>query len=191
MEKHLLQEPIAHTDETELKVLKRNGEVTNSMSGMWVYCFGKYFEKHVALYRYRPTRSKKVVEDIFGNYEGILQADGYAAYNAAEIAKHAGCCAHASRKFVDCLPKGVNEANSKTAEALEIIEKIFIKEKSFEDLNPYKRKTKHVEYIKPLLDAFGLYLEYAILQEVQTLKRLLITHLTINSNWNFSRQMDT
>ncbi len=159
IERNLLQEPIIHADETELKVLKRDGEVTNSISRMWVYCSGKHSEKPVAFYQYRPTRSKKVVEEIFGSYEGVLQTDGYAAYNAAEKTKHAGCWAHARRKFVDCLPKGVNETNSKAAEALEIIEKIFAEEKSFEDLKPDERKTKRMEFIKPLLDAFWLCLE--------------------------------
>lgn len=161
MSELLLKENIVHADETELRVLKRNGEHTNSVSRMWVYCSGKYSQKPVALYKYHPTRSAKVVEELFGDYTGILQTDGYAAYNAAINSKHAGCWAHARRKFVDCLPKGVDKTNSKAAEALALIEEIFIEEKSFEDLKPDKRKTKRMERIKPLLDAFWLCLENA------------------------------
>lgn len=113
----------------------------------------------MALYQYHPTRSGKVVEDMFGDYNGILQTDGYAAYNAAAKAKHAGCWAHARRKFVDCFPKRVDKTDSKAAEALRLIELIFIKEKSFENLNPEERMTKRKECIKPILDAFGLCLE--------------------------------
>ena len=159
MSEHLLNENIVHADETELRVLKRNGEHTNSVSRMWVYCSGKYSQKPVALYKYHPTRSAKVVDEVFGDYAGILQTDGYAAYNAASNAKHAGCWAHARRKFVDCLPKGVDINDSKAAEALKLIEEIFIIEKSFEDLEPDERKSKRMECIKPLLDAFWLCLE--------------------------------
>ena len=159
MSEHLLKENIVHADETELRVLKRNVEHTNSVSRMWVYCSGKYSKNPVALYKYHPTRSAKVVDEIFGEYTGILQTDGYAAYNTAIKAKHAGCWAHARRKFVDYIPKGVDITDSKTAEALSLIEKIFIEEKSFEKLNHEERKAKRMERIKPLLNAFWLCLE--------------------------------
>ena len=61
----------------------------------------------MALYQYHPTRSSAVVRDVIGDYTGYLQTDGYSAYNAAERATHIGCWAHARRKFVDCLPKGI------------------------------------------------------------------------------------
>lgn len=62
---------------------------------------------------------------------------------------------------MDCLPKGVDKTNSRAAEALTLIEKIFIKEKSFEELSPDERKSRRAESIKPLLDAFWLCLENA------------------------------
>ena len=111
------------------------------------------------LYQFHPTRSAKVVEDLFGDYTGILQTEGYVVYNVAAKAKHAGCWEYARRKFVDCLPKGVDKTNSRATEALALIEKIFIKEKSFEDLSPDERKSRRVESIKPLLDAFWLCLK--------------------------------
>lgn len=174
MEKQLLTENIIHADETELRVLKRNGEQTNSVSRMWVYCSGKYSKKLVALYQYRPTRSGKVVEEVFGDYEGILQTDGYAAYNAADKAKHAGCFAHARRKFVDCLPKDVDKTHSKAAEAFELIERIFNAEKSFSDEMPAdERKLRRNEMIKPILDAFWSCLENTNLVGGSGLKKVV------------------
>lgn len=96
-----------------------------------------------------------------GAYTGILQTDGYVAYNAAAKAKHAGRWAHARRKFVDCLPEGVDKINSIAAETLTLMEKTFIKEKSFEDLSPDERKSRRAEDIKPLLDAVWSCLENA------------------------------
>ena len=78
----------------------------------------------MSLYLYHPTRSAKVVEDNLGSYTGYLQTDGYAGYNAAANAVRLGCWSHARRKWVECLPKGIDNINSKAAQALEQVEQI-------------------------------------------------------------------
>lgn len=83
MLEELLEEDILHADETELRVLKRDGKRTNSMSRMWVFCSGKYSSKLMSLYKYHPTRSAKVVESVLGKYKGYLQTDGYESYTHA------------------------------------------------------------------------------------------------------------
>jgi transposase len=53
-----------------------------------------------------------------GNFEGILQSDGYAAYDHVGGPKivHAGCQAHARRKFFQAV-----ELNPKDQDALRIV----------------------------------------------------------------------
>lgn len=92
------QEDIIHADETEVRVLKRDGKQVDGVSRQWVFCSGKDSAHKMSLYYYRPTRSAKVVTEILGDYKGYLQTDGYSAYNAAEKAIRVGCWAHAKRK---------------------------------------------------------------------------------------------
>ena len=93
--------------------MKRNGHQADGQSRMWVFCSGKYSEHKMALYYHHATRSGKVVEKIPGDYSKYLQTDGCASYNAAVKAIHIGCWAHARRKWTDCLPKGIDDKNSK------------------------------------------------------------------------------
>lgn len=155
----LLNEDIIHADETELRVLKQNGVPVNSMSRMWVFCSGKYSDKPMALYKYHPTRSAKVVEDILGSYSGYLQTDGYAAYTHAAKANRIGCWAHARRKWVDCLPKGIEANGSKASEALSLIEQLFSIEKSLVDVPEKEIFEQRLKYSKPLLEKYWKLLE--------------------------------
>ena len=159
MKDELFKEDIVHADETELRVLKRDGIPTNSMSRMWVFCSGAYSKKKMALYKYHATRSSAVVRDVIGDYAGYLQTDGYSAYNAAVKAKRIGCWAHAKRKFVDCLPKGIEDKNSKAAQALEIIERLFAIEKSLEGMPKETISAEREKKSVPLLKAYWNLLE--------------------------------
>ena len=53
-----------------------------------------------------------------GEWEGILQTDGYQAYDDVGGPKliHVGCWAHARRKFVDAV-----KVNPKDAEAIKMV----------------------------------------------------------------------
>lgn len=159
MKRELLCEDILHADETELRVLKRDGKPTDSMSRMWVFTSGKYSKKPMALYKYHPTRSAKVVEEMLGNYSGYLQTDGYSAYNSADKATRIGCWSHARRKWVECLPKGIEDKSSKAARAFELIEQLFSIEKGFEGMPEKDIYTARLKKTKPVLDSYWRLLE--------------------------------
>lgn len=154
MKDELFKEDIVHADETELRVLKRDGKPTNSVSRMWVFCSGTYSQKQMALYQYHPTRSSAVVREVIGDYSGYLQTDGYSAYNAADRATHIGCWAHARRKFVDCVPKGIDDKNSKAAAALDIIERLFSIEQGLKGMPEEKIRAERTEKSVPLLNKY-------------------------------------
>ena len=115
----LLTEDIINADETELRVLKRDRQKVDSVSRMWVFCSGSRSKHKMSIYFYHPTRSGKVVERILGNYSGYLQTDGYSAYNAAVYATRIGCWSHARRPWVKCLPKGMDNADTKAQQAFD------------------------------------------------------------------------
>ena len=154
MLEELLKEDIVHADETELRVLKRDGKPTNSMSRMWVFGSGKYSDKPMFLYKYHATRSAKVVEEILSEYTGYLQTDGYEAYTHAWKATRIGCWAHARRKWIDCIPKGIKAEGSKAEQALTIIAEMSKIEKCLVSMPEEEIKKQRQDKIKPLLDKY-------------------------------------
>ncbi|MCL7931838.1 IS66 family transposase, partial [Halomonas llamarensis] len=71
-------------------------------SYMWVQRGGPPGQQTV-LFDYDPSRAGRVPMRLLGDYAGCLVTDGYEGY--AEVVRrngmtHAGCWAHARRKFV-------------------------------------------------------------------------------------------
>jgi len=100
--------PIINMDETTVQALKEPGRKNNSESNMWAARSGPP-KKPVVLFHYDPGRAGKVAERIVDAFQGFLQTDGYAGYNALgerEGVRHAGCLAHVRRKFHDVLQTG-------------------------------------------------------------------------------------
>ena len=61
------------------------------------------------MYYYKKDRGQENVNDILGDYCGVIQSDGYQVYSKFSSAEgHAGCLSHARRKFEDALKS--NEA---------------------------------------------------------------------------------
>ena len=159
MQTVLLTEDIIHADETVLRVLKHDGKQIDGQSRCWVFCSGKDSSHKMALYLYHPTRSAKVVKEVLGNYSGYLQTDGYTAYSAAEKAIRVGCWAHARRKWIECLPKGIEDKNSKAAQALELVEQIFAEDKRLVGLPSNEIYEQRLIILKPILDEYWQLLE--------------------------------
>ena len=92
---------VLHADETTVQVLKEPDRRPDQKSYMWVQSTGT--GPPMVIYHYAPGRSGAVVDHLFGDYRGTLVTDGYAAYQRLAHASHAGCWAHARRKFHDAL----------------------------------------------------------------------------------------
>ena len=63
--------------------------------------------------------------DDYGNFEGLLQTDGYAAYDRVGGPKmvHAACWSHARRYFVDAVK--LNKQDAASIRAVELMDKLF------------------------------------------------------------------
>jgi transposase len=117
--------PLLHLDETTVQVLNEPGREASQKSYMWV-TVGYYEGKKVILFHYHPTRSGEVAKRLTEGYQGYIQTDGYAAYNAVGKQKgitHVGCWAHVRRKFFDA--KGNSESPGLAKQALSMIGKLF------------------------------------------------------------------
>ena len=70
------------------------------------------------VFEFQPGRGREGPRKFLGQWEGILQTDGYQAYDdvGGENLVHVGCWAHARRKFVDAV-----KVNPKDAEAIKMV----------------------------------------------------------------------
>ncbi|EKO62051.1 IS66 family element, transposase [Leptospira kirschneri str. H2] len=104
--KELFKSKYLQIDETVLQVLNEVEKPNTSKSYMWVIR-GFIREKPVVLYHYESSRSAKFLEDWIGDFDGIIQTDGFESYDSLLKAKlkilHAGCWNHARRRFFEIL----------------------------------------------------------------------------------------
>ena len=93
---------VVNMDETTLEVLEDLREEQRSKSYTWLAMSGIYEKNQMALYFYNHSREHKFVYEILGpSYNGVLQSDGYDAYDNYQPASgHAGCASHCQRKYV-------------------------------------------------------------------------------------------
>jgi transposase len=153
MKQNLITEPVIHADETVTQVLKEEGKNPSSESRMWVYASGKS-ETPVVLFEYQPTRSGQHAKRFLEGFQGFLQTDGYAGYNAVPNVVHCGCWAHLRRKFEESLPKSTNQGDSKAEIGLKYCNELFNLEKEWINLEYAERYQKRLEQSKPVLDVF-------------------------------------
>ncbi len=156
--------PIVNMDETTVQVLNEDGRANTAKSYMWVARGGPP-EKPVVLFRYHPSRAGSVAEEILGNYQGFLQTDGYAGYEALgerDGLRHLGCWAHCRRKFVEVEKAAGKKAKGGTAHAvLELIGKLYGVERLAEKqkLKPEQIVALRAEQSRPLLDSIKALLD--------------------------------
>jgi transposase len=99
----LLGGPVVHMDETRVQVMNEEGRADTTQSYMWVSLGGPPGHR-VVIFRYHPTRSGAVAEEILAGYKGYVQTDGYIGYDFLKKQSdvvHVGCMAHVRRKFVE------------------------------------------------------------------------------------------
>ena len=114
MRKNLLREAYLQADETTVPVQMHDRRGSNHEAYLWQY--GRPGGETV--FDFCMGRGREGPRKFLGNWEGILQTDGYQAYDGLGGPKlvHVGCWAHARRKFVDAV-----KVHPKDAEALKMV----------------------------------------------------------------------
>ena len=142
LEERLLAHPVMHCDETTLQVLKEPDKAAETKSYMWVRVGGPPTQP-IRLFHYAPSRSGSVVSELLEGYEGYLQTDDYAGYNAVcanNDITQLGCWAHVRRKFVDAQKAtGVKKRSGKADMAISLIAKLYGIEKRIKELDEQAR----------------------------------------------------
>ena len=115
IEDHLLSQQVLHIDETTLQVMDEEGRENTKKSYIWLRVHDGH--EPAASYRYYPTRAALAAQELTDGFEGILQSDGYAAYQSV-VKKSDGklasafCLTHVRRKFYEIVV-GTNSRKSR------------------------------------------------------------------------------
>ncbi len=132
LQKELISGPLVNADETPVQVLDEPGRANTTNSYMWVFRGGTP-GKEAVFYRYSPTRSGDVPQEMLQGYRGYLQTDAFSAYDGLDQqVRLVGCFAHVRRNFVkviDARGKG-NKKTGSAEVALDYIRKLYALEKA-------------------------------------------------------------
>jgi transposase len=117
MGQELLSGAYIQADETTVAVQMHDKKNKNHQAYLWQY-------SHPAgpvVFDFRMGREREGPKRFLGNFEGLLQSDGYGAYDHIGGPKivHAACWAHARRKFFDAV-----KLNPKDTTSIQIVAQI-------------------------------------------------------------------
>ena len=136
-------------DETPIPVQTKDKPGSTHKGYHWVY---KAPVDKLVCFDYRKGRGRDGPEEFLESFRGMLQTDGYVAYDIYEKKEGItlfGCMAHARRKF-----EKATENDPKRAEyALERIRKLYMIEREAreKDLSPEQRKELRTQESLPVL----------------------------------------
>lgn len=161
LRKQLLNAPLIHMDETTLQVNQEEGRKASATSYMWVQRGGPPGQQ-VVLFDYDPSRAGRVPLRLLGDYSGCLLTDGYEGY--AEVVRrnditHAGCWAHARRKFIEAQKAQPKNKTGKAGWALNQISKLYGVEKQARALAPAARQALRDQKSRPLITQLRTWLD--------------------------------
>lgn len=161
LHKRLVTKDILHADETDIQVLDEDGREAKQKSKMWVYATG-HTDEMICLYDYRTTRVGKHAINFLKGFSGYLHTDGYTGYNQVPNTTIMACVAHVRRYFHEAMV-AVKDVDSprhiKAKEGFAYCSKLFNQEKRWKALTPEDRYIKRQEEMKPVLDAYLVWLK--------------------------------
>ena len=150
MGQELLRGDYIQADETPVDVQMHDGREKNHQAYLWQYSR----PGAAVVFDFRMGREREGPKRFLGNFEGILQSDGYGAYDHVGGAGivHAACWAHARRKFFEAIK--LNPKDQTSIRIVAQIDELFaIDEKARkQNLTPSDRHSLRLEKDKPLLE---------------------------------------
>jgi transposase len=110
MSQELLSGSYIQADETTVGVQMHDGRGKNHQAYLWQYSR----PGATVVFDFRMGREREGPKRFLGDFEGILQSDGYGAYDhvGGKQIVHAACWAHARRKFFDAVKLNPNDQTS-------------------------------------------------------------------------------
>jgi transposase len=159
MGRELLGGSYIQADETTVDVQMHDGRGQNHQAYLWQY--GR--PGGGVVFDFRLGRGRDGPKEFLGQFEGILQTDGYGAYDRVGGPKmvHAGCWSHSRRKFFDAAKLNPSDAVA-TRIVARINELFWIDALAREhNLDQAARHALRLERSKPLLEVIRTEVEAA------------------------------
>lgn len=157
--REVLASGYVQADETTVDVQMHDGRGHNHEAYLWQY--GQ--PGGGVMFDFRLGRGRDGPKAFLGNYEGILQTDGYIAYEKTGGPKmvHAACWAHARRGFVDALKLNPRDATAKGI--VDLIDELFAVDAEARQLglDAAGRDALRQQRSRPLLDQIKAAIEAA------------------------------
>ena len=121
MRRELLAGSYIQADETPVPVQMHDNRGKNYQAYLWQYGV----PGGNVVFDFRMGRGREGPKNFLGQFEGILQTDGYTAYDRTGGAKivHAACWAHARRKIYDALKLSPDDRTAR--QLVERIDELF------------------------------------------------------------------
>jgi hypothetical protein len=161
IERHVMMAVKLHADDTPVPVLAPGKGVTKT-GRLWVYVRDDRpsgdTTPAAVWFAYTPNRQGIHPQTHLASYNGTLQADAYAGYDALYVTGRvveAACWAHARRKFHDLYEARPNDFNR---EVLERIGALYAVEDAVRGQPPNERAAYRQVHAQPLLDALQVWL---------------------------------
>jgi transposase len=148
----VLRSGYIQSDETTIPII--NNEKHKTING-YIWMIRAVTEELVFFHYDYGSRAQKVALELFKDYQGVIQSDGYAVYDIYENKKGVlpiGCWAHARRKFEEAL----KEDKTRASYALEQIGLLYDVERlaDNENLSDEDRSELRSQLSYPIMVAF-------------------------------------
>ena len=183
LKKEVIASRYIHADETGLKVLcDKLTRKSKKIHDGWLWCYNNSLQKLVC-FDYQHGRSEKHTEGILKDFRGILQTDGWQAYEGVAAKQkditQICCLAHARRMFSEALPYDKELAGyalTKFHQLYEIERKCKQQGLSYDEITKVRQ-----EQSVPLLSELHRWM----LEQYKTL--LPSSHITVAINYTLER----
>ena len=122
MRRELLAGSYIQADETTVDVQMHDRRGKNHQAYLWQYGT----PGGSTIFDFRMGRGRQGPANILDKFEGILQTDGYVAYDSGVGGPkmvHAACWSHSRRKFVDAIK--LNKLDAASVSIVELMDKLF------------------------------------------------------------------
>jgi transposase len=159
MGRELVAGSYIQADETPVAVQMQDGRGKNHQAYLWQYGW----PGGSVVFDFRLGRGREGPKQFLGQFEGILQTDGYAAYERVGGRKmvHAACWAHARRKFFDAVK--LNPDDRVATQLVARIDELFAIDAEARNagMDGAERHALRLERSRPLLDLIKKEMESA------------------------------
>lgn len=149
------QQTYLQADESPIKVQDNHKKGATHMGYHWVYHAPG---QKLAVFDYQPSRSGKGPQGFLKTFQGILQTDGYTAYD--QLGKQPGitllaCMAHARRYF----EKALDNDKGRATHALKVIQSLYTLERQAQEDDRVDLFILRQEEALPILNAWKEWLD--------------------------------